>query len=167
MRHQPLTLDVLRIETPCPAAWEQMRGDGRRRFCDSCGKHVHNAEAMTRAQVETLLAEHHGTGVCMQLHPREDGTIRLRDASPLRRAGRWLACAAAVALAALPGCGSRQNGSGDASVTGEVNRTLRGAVAVQPALTGDVQMVVDEPATRPAAATTPPPPATPAPTARS
>ena len=135
----PLTLDVLRIHEPCHAAWDDMTGDTKKRFCDACGKHVHNAEAMTRAEVVSLLRESDAAGVCMQLRPDGNGVVTLRDPSRVRRVGRWLAAAAAVALTILPGCGTRQR-AGDSRGTDTADqRTLRGSIAPSPALLGEVR----------------------------
>lgn len=40
-----------RIEKPCPKNWDSLTGDGRRRFCEQCGLHVHNLSAMSRSEV--------------------------------------------------------------------------------------------------------------------
>lgn len=52
---------VPKIEKPCPANWDEMQGDEKRRFCEHCQLHVHNLSAMTakeQREVLTSKAEH-------------------------------------------------------------------------------------------------------------
>jgi hypothetical protein len=60
MRQSPLRLEVLRIENPCPADWEQMTGTAQKRFCQGCQKHVHNLSAMTTDEAERLVCQSAG-----------------------------------------------------------------------------------------------------------
>ncbi|HPF14362.1 MAG: hypothetical protein H6830_06135 [Planctomycetes bacterium] len=93
----------LRIQTPCPKAWNQMQGDGAKRFCDQCQLHVHNSEALTRSEAEALVRSSEER-VCMRLVIDATGQPKFRaepEAQPpgrLRAAG--LAFAAAGVLAA-------------------------------------------------------------------
>ena len=43
-------LDGMRVASPCSAAWDEMEGDERSRFCRHCAKRVFNLSAMTREQ---------------------------------------------------------------------------------------------------------------------
>jgi hypothetical protein len=43
---QRRALDVIQVNKPCPADWNQMAGDDSRRFCTHCQKFVHNLSAM-------------------------------------------------------------------------------------------------------------------------
>ncbi len=38
---------VPKIEKPCPANWNEMQGDEKRRFCEHCQLQVHHLSAMT------------------------------------------------------------------------------------------------------------------------
>jgi hypothetical protein len=74
----PLTLDNLRVATPCHASWEAMKGDERARFCGECRKHVYNLSAMSRAEATSLLAER-GETLCVRFYQRADGTVLTGD----------------------------------------------------------------------------------------
>ena len=105
----PLTLDVLRIDEPCHAAWDDMAGDAQKRFCQSCGKHVHDAEQLTDGQVRSLLAGDDAAGICLRLRHAADGTVVTRDTprpNPWTgRLRRLAACVAAMVVAQpLAGC---------------------------------------------------------------
>lgn len=62
-----------------------MPGDARRRFCDACGKHVHDLSARTPAETAEFLREHAGTTAC----------VRLARAAVLGAAASLAACSAA------------------------------------------------------------------------
>lgn len=99
-RQLPL-LDRARIASPCPAKWEEMRGDDRRRFCGKCDKHVYNVVAMPRAEAEAMLREATaGTAEmpCLRIYRREDGTILTADCpvGVKRKRRRRLVAGAAV-----------------------------------------------------------------------
>ncbi len=92
MNRQVSLTDRLRVESPCPVAWESMRGGDRERFCAKCGLHVHNLSAMTRAQADALL----GMGrerLCVNYLTRADGRpLTLDDQAELgwwRWSVRW------------------------------------------------------------------------------
>lgn len=75
-----ISLDQIRIATPCPARWEDMEGDDRRRLCADCGLHVHNVSEMTRNEAEEFLTRaaaeiRAGRRVCVGMYKRADGTI--------------------------------------------------------------------------------------------
>lgn len=71
----PLLKDV-RVASPCPADWDAMEGDDRRRFCHQCEKHVYNFAAMTEPEIVALLSNER---VCGRLYRRADGTILTAD----------------------------------------------------------------------------------------
>lgn len=71
-------LDNIRIASPCPADWEQMRGDDRVRACDQCQKNVYNLSELTRDEAEALIIEKNGD-LCGTYYQRKDGTILLKD----------------------------------------------------------------------------------------
>ena len=91
-------LDRVTIPEPCPASWETMRGNSRKRFCDQCGKHVHNLSALTRDEAERVLMEH-GDDLCGRIKRRGDGRIVTRwEPKAPERWPRWARAVAAVAM---------------------------------------------------------------------
>jgi hypothetical protein len=70
-------LESLQIASPCDAAWSDMKGDERVRFCGSCEKNVYDLSKMTRAEAERLLAEKESP--CVRLYRRRDGTVLTSD----------------------------------------------------------------------------------------
>jgi hypothetical protein len=77
-------LDDVRIASPCRAAWDDMVGDERVRFCGQCEKNVYNVSALPREEAEALLrdsaaGETGGANVCIRLYRREDGTVLTAD----------------------------------------------------------------------------------------
>ena len=75
-----------KINRPCSANWEEMRGDDKRRFCDHCQKYVHNVSAMNRAERETY-ASPDKMHECVFYCQRPDG--RIVDLSILAAVRRW------------------------------------------------------------------------------
>src|SRR4051794_32178067 len=73
-----IPLEVLKIENPCPADWDQMKGDERTRFCQGCQKHVHNLSAMPRAEAERLVCEAAGH-LCVRMSMDSSGTVLTVD----------------------------------------------------------------------------------------
>lgn len=51
---------VPKIDKPCPANWEAMEGDEKRRFCEHCKLHVHNLSAMTEREQREVLSSKSG-----------------------------------------------------------------------------------------------------------
>ncbi len=95
----------VRIASPCPERWEDMRGDDKRRFCGRCELHVHNLSAMTAREIETLLRTSTGR-ICGRLYRRPDGTVLTQNcpvglASVRRTLGRSAARIAALLLLIL------------------------------------------------------------------
>ena len=107
---------TLKIATPCTEKFEQMRGDGYRRFCDACNKHVHNLSELTRDEAIRLIKDNTDAGMCVVYKFDRSGQVRFReprpparrprpDASQLAGLKRLLAAAALVpVLATLPAC---------------------------------------------------------------
>lgn len=85
------TLDDVRIATPCKVGWDEMKGDGRVRFCGQCEKNVFNVANMSRAEAEGLIHERmQGSEVCVRLFRRVDGTILTSDCPVgIRAKMRW------------------------------------------------------------------------------
>lgn len=101
-RKLPL-LDQVRVASPCPAKWDEMVGDDRKRFCLSCDKSVFNISSLTREDAEQFLLENAGGDVCVRYYQRADGTIMTSDCSVgvtrKRRKKLALAVAGAGAMA--------------------------------------------------------------------
>lgn len=68
-------LDNIEIAAPCPAKWEEMVGDERERFCQSCALNVYDISQMTKTDAEEFLLSRQGVRACVQLYKRKDGTI--------------------------------------------------------------------------------------------
>jgi hypothetical protein len=79
-------LDQITIPVPCPQDWRQMLGNKRTRFCDLCGKKVHDLRAMTSEEVVALVTANDGE-LCGLMTQRADGTLvtASRRRSPSRR----------------------------------------------------------------------------------
>jgi hypothetical protein len=73
-----MTLDDVRIATPCPASWADMSGDDRKRQCAECRLNVYNLSAMTRAEATAFLEQSEGR-VCVRFYRRIDGTVLTSD----------------------------------------------------------------------------------------
>jgi len=92
-----------KIERPCQADWNRMRGDDRRRFCEHCQKYVYNISAMTLTERESF-ASPAKMGECIFYCQHADGKIA--DLSFVAALRRWfpflrLACWSAL-IAMLP-----------------------------------------------------------------
>ncbi len=68
----------INIASPCSAKWEEMYGDGRKRFCGDCKLNVFNLSGMTKYDAENLLMNSEGR-VCVRYFQRSDGTILTAD----------------------------------------------------------------------------------------
>lgn len=60
------------IPAPCPADWNAMTGDARKRFCSTCDKHVHDLSAMTERQARVAAKP----GSCVRYAHDRFGRIR-------------------------------------------------------------------------------------------
>jgi hypothetical protein len=81
------TLNDLNGASPCPLDWEQLKGNGRTRFCDVCQQSVLNLSALTREDAEHAIAD--PSVGCVRLLRRTDGTaINVERSSDLRRTVR-------------------------------------------------------------------------------
>lgn len=75
---QRFDVSQLRVAKPCSALWSEMKGDGQRRFCESCKKNVYNVAGMSRDEVRALIAQSEVLP-CLRLSRRADGTVITRD----------------------------------------------------------------------------------------
>jgi hypothetical protein len=71
-------LKNLKIASPCPADWDAMSGDERKRFCGDCKLNVYNLSDMTKYDAENLLRNAEGR-LCVRYFQRPDGTILTQD----------------------------------------------------------------------------------------
>jgi hypothetical protein len=74
MKKYQSPLNKLKIASPCPADWNNMYGDERKRFCSDCKLHVYNLSDMTRQEAENFLINSEGR-VCVKFYRRKDGTV--------------------------------------------------------------------------------------------
>lgn len=128
-----------KIAKPCTADWEQMAGDDRKRFCEQCGKHVHNVSAMTSRE-RAEFAKPANQNECIAYVHRTDGApvdlsvwTKLRRYMPPLRLMRWSAVAALLP-SVLTACGGR---------------VLSGRIAPQPAFAGPAVEEKQSPSTAP------------------
>jgi hypothetical protein len=70
-------LNNLRIRTPCRKSWEEMSGDNRTRFCDSCAKTVHDLSRYTRKEAARLMRDSEG-GLCARICHDSKGNVVFR-----------------------------------------------------------------------------------------
>jgi hypothetical protein len=85
-----ISLDQIRVASPCHASWSSMHGDDRVRFCSLCQKNVYNLSTLPAAEIQTLIQEHVGR-LCVRFYQRADGTMIIGDCPVgLWRARCWL-----------------------------------------------------------------------------
>ena len=111
-------LSPLRVTSPCLAAWSEMSGDDRVRFCGLCQRHVFNLSALTAAEAQALVERTEGK-LCARFHQRRDGTILTADCpvgasqAAHSRLRRLVTCSAVGLVVALAGVFARpSDGSG-------------------------------------------------------
>jgi len=108
------------IQNPCHESWDAMSGDGERRFCGVCQKHVHDLSAMRHDEARALLAERSGESLCVRYTAERDGSLRFRDLVPRASLTRKIvrtAFAAAMLAACTPhGDGPPIDNLGDAVI---------------------------------------------------
>jgi hypothetical protein len=68
----------LRVATPCHVGWENMSGNDRVRFCQSCQLNVYNLSEMTADEVKALIVKSEGR-FCGRMYRRADGTLLTRN----------------------------------------------------------------------------------------
>lgn len=67
-------LNNIHVASPCPANWDEMYGDDRKRHCGACKMNVYNLSDMTRREAEDLLVNSEGR-LCVRFFRRADGSI--------------------------------------------------------------------------------------------
>jgi hypothetical protein len=75
-------LDQLSIPSPCPVNWSELVGDGRKRFCEHCDKHVYDFSKMTATEAVALLSTLRGR-VCARITRCADGTVLIEAPLPV------------------------------------------------------------------------------------
>jgi hypothetical protein len=96
-------LKDIAIAAPCPASWQNMTGDDRKRACSLCALTVYNTSAMTKREVEELFAKADGKRVCLQIYRRTDGTMLTKDCPLGKRILDQARRKARIAMAAICG----------------------------------------------------------------
>ena len=71
-------LNNIQIASPCPADWDAMYGDERKRHCGDCKLNVYNLSGMTKDEAESLVMNAEGR-LCVRFYRREDGSILTQD----------------------------------------------------------------------------------------
>ncbi len=71
-------LNNIKVSSPCPANWDAMYGDERKRFCGECKLNVYNLTGMTRDEAEQLVTNHEGR-LCVRFYRRADGSVITAD----------------------------------------------------------------------------------------
>ena len=78
-------INQLTILAPCSVKWGEMKkGDRHTRFCEECGKNVHDFKSMTENEVFFLL-ENSPDDLCAQITRTRSGTVVTRPSlGPIR-----------------------------------------------------------------------------------
>ena len=96
-------LERVRIASPCPMSWDEMKGNEQKRFCQHCNLHVYNLSEMTKREAEELIIKTEGR-LCARLYRRADGTVLTKDCPVgLKALRRRLKMRVGVFLSALFG----------------------------------------------------------------
>ena len=98
---QPISLDVLKIDSPCPLPLNALPRSDAICFCKTCNKSVHNLAKLTTAQAQEVIASA-PKEVCIRMARDAKGRVMTLDyASPTgTRPWRWIPVAASVSLIA-------------------------------------------------------------------
>src|SRR5262249_5619973 len=106
-------LDSISIPTNCTVPWDDMKGDGRTRFCNKCSEQVHDISEMTTAEALQLLNASSELP-CLRILRRADGRVMTTDCPMTKRERIWkwldkrsIWAASIFALIFLSGCENR------------------------------------------------------------
>lgn len=69
-----VTLDQVRVGSPCPTSWKEMEGDDQVRYCSLCRLNVYNLSGMSREEAERFINTREGR-LCIRYVQRPDGKI--------------------------------------------------------------------------------------------
>ena len=78
MKRLPTLPDRLTVASPCSARWDDMHGDDRVRFCDTCRRPVYNLSDLTGVEIADLVRRTEEPR-CVRFYRRADGTTLTRD----------------------------------------------------------------------------------------
>lgn len=129
-------LGNIKVASPCPASWDAMYGDERKRFCGECKLNVYNLSGMTRDEAEQLITNHEGR-LCVRFYRRADGSVITADcpvgwAKVKQRTRAAVTAAASLVMALFTGVLVSDFFSERQSVTmGKPFERTMGAIAVQ------------------------------------
>lgn len=73
-------LGNIKVASPCPADWNEMYGNERKRFCSECKLSVYNLSEMTQSEAENFVINAEGR-VCVKFYRRADGSVLTKDCS--------------------------------------------------------------------------------------
>jgi len=134
----------IKIASPCSADWNEMYGDGRKRFCGDCKLNVYNLSGMSRDEAETLIINAEGR-LCVRFYQRADGSVITQDCpvgwAKVKQRTRVFATAAfSLVMAILSGVFFVSLFSSQKTTVGKLNIPfatptpvpLMGAVAINP-----------------------------------
>ena len=77
-------INQLTILTPCTLNWDELEGNRRTRFCQECGKNVHDFRNMTEAEVIAVM-DNSPNDFCARITRTQDGQVITRPSlMPLR-----------------------------------------------------------------------------------
>lgn len=93
-------LSNIKVASPCPASWDAMYGDDRKRFCGECKLNVYNLSDMTTEEAEQLVTNHEGR-LCVRFYRRADGSVITADCPVGWAKVKQRTRAAATAVASL------------------------------------------------------------------
>jgi hypothetical protein len=142
--HELVTLNQVRIASPCEANWDKMRGDDRVRYCPSCEKNVYNLSALSAKDAKALIVEREGK-LCARFYERADGTMLTADCPSGFAKARRRVLQALTFVAVLPAWaqntrsaieGRVQDRTG-APLTGARVRLMRGDAVIDSTLSDD------------------------------
>ena len=68
------SLPIISIKTHCPAAWDKMPGDEKKRHCAQCEKSVFSLKELTPFQIAILYFKKRGR-LCIRLEQNQEGKI--------------------------------------------------------------------------------------------
>lgn len=88
---------MLRVASPCRAAWDAMDGNDQVRFCRECSRNVYNLSEMSRDEAQRVINQREGR-ICVRFYQRRDGTVLTSDC-PVGQRRTFLRTSAGTAFA--------------------------------------------------------------------
>jgi hypothetical protein len=109
-----------------------MVGDERVRHCSECNLNVYNLSAMTKREIEQLVAAHQGQRLCTRFYRRADGTVITQNCPwsfrALKRRASRVAGAVLSALLSAGAAFARNNTSQNSAPAAESQQRQSGMV---------------------------------------